>query len=407
MNLHIGFLSHVIVCNVTPLLDPACEAGKLLLFGYRDQSEHAEDIARLLQSRGLACEFVGLPDAHYTTIRRVLQERLAQIDQAQGLHDPATGLPRVYLNASGADVACTLAASEIFRQYGLPIFYVEPERDLLISVLPDGPAPRDLPNRLKIPDFLRIYGSRVEAPLHREPLADDLRTLCLDWTRLASRSPEALRRMNQLAYEAGNAERQRPLTQADLTDPDLQGMIDGLMAQGYARVHHGRLVFRNEAARSFANGLWLEHWVYSELFGLRQRLREIQDLAMGVEVVREVAGEAVRNEFDVLILAGNRLFLIECKTKQMRSDNRGTEAIYKLEALTELMGGVPARAAICSFLPISEGDRLRAHDLSIEVIDTRLEQVGSRIERWIRSELHLHEVHRTGQDDHQESHMRN
>lgn len=193
--------------------------------------------------------------------------------------------------------------------------------------------------------------------------------------------------MNVLAYDASQPDRQRPLSRQDLGDSTLQYMIDGLLGLGYARIHNGRLTFRNESARAFANGVWFENWVFTELVALREQLPDIQDLAMGVTVMRDVGEESVRNEFDVMVLVANRLFVIECKTKVLANANKGTEALYKLDALTDMMGGLPARAAICSFQPITEGDRLRAHDMGIEVFDHQFNLLPQRLKSWIEQEI--------------------
>ena len=48
-----------------------------------------------------------------------------------------------------------------------------------------------------------------------------------------------------------------------------------------------------------------------------------------------------------------------------------------------MMGGLPARAAICSFQPITEGDRLQAHDIGIEVFDHQFNLLPQRLKSWI------------------------
>lgn len=380
MDLHVVFLNHYLVCNVTPLLTPDNSVKQVLALGRPAQRDRADDLKCVLNSRGIVVRFVALTTERPTElceqIEHAIRETLAQL--------PGQPHLQPQLNATAADVPCLLAASEIFRQHGWPIFYVDPWQDTLHwAAGRPGTPPLDLPNRLRIPDFLRVYGSEIEGPLQRQVLPDDVQTLCRDWIRLAQSSPSSLRRMNVLAYEAGQPERQRPLSRQDLGDSTLQHMIDGLLGLGYARIHEGRLTFRTEEARSFANGIWFENWVFTELHALREQIPDIQDLALGVSIMREVGEESVRNEFDVMVLAANRLFLIECKTKVLGNDNKGTEALYKLDALTELMGGFPARAAICSFLPITDGDRLRAHDMGIEVFDGQFNQLPERLRTWI------------------------
>ena len=96
----------------------------------------------------------------------------------------------------------------------------------------------------------------------------------------------------------------------------------------------------------------------------------IQDIARSVEIERKVAGNAVPNELDVVFLADNRLHLIECKTRQFKGegeDSPGAEAIYKLDTLADLTGGLQARAMLVSYRDMSGHDRNRARDLGIAV----------------------------------------
>jgi hypothetical protein len=47
-----------------------------------------------------------------------------------------------------------------------------------------------------------------------------------------------------------------------------------------------------------------------------------------------------RNEVDIALLAQNRLFIIECKTRKMSGDDLagpGAESLYKLDSLTSLL----------------------------------------------------------------------
>ena len=121
--------------------------------------------------------------------------------------------------------------------------------------------------------------------------------------------------------------------------------------------------------------------------GLRKELPEIQDLARGLEVCRGDHGKPVRNELDVAFLADNRLYVIECKTKRFKgggADGPGAEALYKLDTLAPLLGGLGARAMLVSFQSLSEPDQRRARELGIRsCVGSELHGLREAIRRWV------------------------
>ncbi len=131
------------------------------------------------------------------------------------------------------------------------------------------------------------------------------------------------------------------------------------------------------------NGGWLELHVFDEVRQMRREDAHIQDVAYGVQAIRHQREGVVRNELDVIFLRNNRLHVIECKTRKFGEkgeDGPGAEALYKLDALRDLMGGLKARAMLVSWGDLPDHDKRRAGDLGIDVCD------GSQI-RELRSRL--------------------
>jgi len=112
------------------------------------------------------------------------------------------------------------------------------------------------------------------------------------------------------------------------------------------------IVFRDEASRFFVNGGWLEQHVYGICLNLKKQYG-IQDIGRSIEVERSYCNTSVKNEIDVAFLKDNRLYLIECKTKVFSNrhpvHSEGAQALYKLDSLKDLLGGLQARAMLVSF----------------------------------------------------------
>ena len=100
-------------------------------------------------------------------------------------------------------------------------------------------------------------------------------------------------------------------------------------------------------------------------------MRTIQDVARNLAIARETAaGEEVPNEIDVACLAENRLYLVECKTRGWKGPDAGAvgaDALYRLDTLSDLLGGLQARAMLLSYRNLPQAVLRRASDLGIRV----------------------------------------
>lgn len=172
-------------------------------------------------------------------------------------------------------------------------------------------------------------------------------------------------------------------------------LIERFETEGLLAWQDEGLRFPDEDARFYVNGGWLEDHVYSVLFGLRTRMhhkgRSIQDFGRNLEVSRRVGvgKELVRNELDVAFLADNRLYIIECKTQRFDrspgSSGKGATALYKLDTLKDLLGGLQARAMLVSYRDLCSVDQQRAKDLNIRICSgAGIAGLDRQIEAWVR-----------------------
>ncbi len=94
-----------------------------------------------------------------------------------------------------------------------------------------------------------------------------------------------------------------------------------------------------------------------------------------------------RNEIDVADLIHNLPYMIECKTRGMRSESDaagpGAETLYKLDSLTAL-GGLNTRGMLASYQPLETWDKQRARDLRINVVESgQLRNLEQHLTKWI------------------------
>ena len=103
--------------------------------------------------------------------------------------------------------------------------------------------------------------------------------------------------------------------------------------------------------------------------------------------LRVESARHARNEIDVAALVHNRLYLIECKTRGMRSESDaagpGAETLYKFDSLTA-MGGLNTRGMLASYQPLETRDKQRARDLGINVVESgQLRNLDQHLTGWI------------------------
>ena len=151
-----------------------------------------------------------------------------------------------------------------------------------------------------------------------------------------------------------------------------------------------RLRFPEEGARRYVNGGWLEDHVTTCLEQVRTEFSFIQDMATGLEYVRLNDTTSIKNELDVAFLAGNRLHIIECKTKRFQCtltrDAPGADALYKLDAVRQQLGGRQARVLFVSYQPLLHLHRQRAADMGIRLcVGREIHYIAELLREWVAS----------------------
>lgn len=373
---HLCLVSAQATPNLTPLLDPATAPRRVILLVSPDMAARAQWLEAVLGPRGISVQRWSIDDPYdvelvQTRVLELLEQERASVVAAN-----------IALNATGGTKPMSIATYEAFRAYDLPIFYVHPERDRLIWMHPAGAPAVDLENRLRLEPFLLAHGARV-VRCSREGIPDALRSLTHWLVTKVGAYGKALGRLNYLANEAEGRLISPEMESSHLRDQRLQTLIDRFADAGLLEPRGRRLHFADESARFYVNGGWLEEHVYDCLRALRRDLPNIQDLARSVDITREgPRGDEIPNEIDCAYLAENRLYIIECKTRVWREG--GADALYRLDTLGDILGGIQARAMLVSYRPLPSYDLRRAADLGVQVCaGPRLPELPAVLRAWI------------------------
>jgi hypothetical protein len=375
---HVVLVSDQPTPNLTPVLDPELKPQEIVLVISPDMRRQAQWLAEALKDTGILVTRWPIEDAwNVEHVRdRILDLLSERTNQA------------IALNVTGGTKPMAIAAYEVFRAEPFPIFYVHPETDHLIWMYhPDRPPSRDLADRVKLERFFLAHGVRVTDKGDPLGVPDRLRTLNHELIHGIDSYQRPLGTLNWAAQTAERTLISDAIKPESRRDRAFQALLGLFERADYLRADGQRLVFPDEDSRFYANGGWLEAHVWGLCLGLKKETG-IQDIGRGVEVERQTRGGPVPNELDIALLANNRLRVIECKTRRFDptpgAHGKGADALYKLDALTDLLGGLKAKGMLVSYRNLSANDLKRAENHRIKVCDgAKLKELPAHLRQWI------------------------
>ncbi len=382
---HLCLVSAQATPNLLPVLDEAWRPRRLVLACSAQMKEAAQALQSVIQTKGggIVVDLLDLPNAYdYTALSEAFLTYLAEHADEN-----------IALNVTGGTKLMAVAAQEVFRSEGKPVFYVNVESDEVL-VIGEKAVSQPLLAKLKVHEMLRAHGYKVtmqEQPQIKRELRD-LTARLIDHVASAGR---ALGAFNALARLARDNDLRVELNrdQSSLALGDIVALFE---EAGLLRQQGNALVFKDEEARCFANGGWLESHVVEVLQSLRPQHNGLTDVAMGIRVAfAGAAGKSNgkdKNEIDVAFLYRNTLHLIECKTANLGQvgtgeDSKATEAIYKMESLLKL-GGLRTKGMVVDYrgeLSKSEANQKRAAEAGIAIVSgAQLKDLKGAISRlWL------------------------
>ena len=354
---HVILISAQAVPNITPLLDEQFKPKNVIMLVSPDMRQRADWLEAVIKTKGIKSQRWDISNAW--DIEHIRDNVIDLLNQHEG--------KSMALNATGGTKPMSIAAYDVFRAFELPIFYVHPDHDRVIWMHPPDRPSHDLADRIRLPEFFSAYGATVTETGDKlgVPAAD--RELTQTLISEVQRWAAPLSILNAYAAEA-----QKNLTATlrpkDKGYSELRHLIALFEHNGLLAVKGDTLQFANEDNRFYVNGGWLEQHVYGLCLNLK-KAHGIQDIDRSLQVERSHRNPSVKNELDVVFLKDNRLYIIECKTHSDKNQvgGKNADAIYKLDSLKDLLGGLQARAMLVSFNRPNQYDLQRANDLGIAV----------------------------------------
>jgi hypothetical protein len=348
-------------------------ANKVILL--HRKKHDVEGIKSVLNARGIKCvsQMVSFdPKQIRTILKHILLENKEET---------------LIFNASSGYRMMVLVTLEYFTSKGMNAFVVDKFTNELHWLHPSQEASEKLSTKLKISEYVKLFSAQVltKGQTKQEPRN---RQAVTHWLiENIEKFGSSLAAMNHIAMQADVSLRYH-MDRKYRKKPHLQQILNKFEEVGILKISNSSIIFRNEESRFYANGGWLENHVFSLLFQMRSSRDVISDLSRGMEIVR--AKGRVKNEIDVIIMANNKLHLIECKTRKFTNRNDantpGSAAIYRLDTLKDSFGGNSGKAMLVSYQKLSRYTEQRAKDLGIYCCSySQLKQMKEHLYRFIDS----------------------
>ena len=378
---HLCLVHDVSIDAALPALDPLLRPSDIYLLASPEREQQARWLESILRPEGITVHLKLLRDPWSVS---AVRNQVLSVLMGRGPNDVA-------LNLSGAFGPPGIGAYEAFRGAERPMFYVHPDRNCLVWVHPDEGKLSPLAGQISLADFLRAHGAAIEENSVNLAMPRGLRALTRELVTGVERLAKPMASLNWFAYHVDDDRCTLPLDSGYQKWGELQNLIDRFASFNLIERRGERLRFPDEGARRYVNGGWLEDHVSSHLEQISSESSAIQDMARGLEYVRLNDAAAIKNELDVAFLAGNRLHIIECKTKRfqctLNPDAPGADALYKLDGVRQQLGGRQARVLFVSYQPLLDSHRQRAEDMGIRLCVGRdIHYIAELLREWVGSD---------------------
>jgi len=258
------------------------------------------------------------------------------------------------INITGGTTTMELGAYQAAREFGVPMFYVDTDDQVIIHLSPGGEETgrEDITVQVSAEVYLAAHGATISPkPEWGTAVANDAAWL-KPYRQMARTLGEAGTRSEQLLDAIRLAYNKDDKLGCVSSAHDETRMLARRMAEHdmLTDVHddgenlHFRVV-DEVLKREFLTGHWLELYVYDVCVGSGD---EFDDVQMSVNIKRPVKPQTVVNEVDVIVTRRGRLAVISCKTgsemsvkrEKKREKEAARMAVYELDSLlqAELMG---------------------------------------------------------------------
>lgn len=354
---HICLISDQNVAEFLGAFLPGCAASRVHAITTAKMRQNAVNFSRTCKGRGIGCDIHELAETGMEQIHALL-DRIWQ-----------PGASWV-VNITGGTKLMSLAAFTWASAHDVPACYVDSAAQKLIVHSHGAWESHPLPEMAGFEALLNLYGYEVVSR-RKEPVPAQTRAAFERMLALAD-SAHGRRALHVLNARATQADAGEPCP----PDVHLLDLLNICRDAGKLDFGKSGILFRDEAAKFWCKGGWLEEYVQAVLARLESEGR-ISSCASSVRLAR---GD-VKNELDAVFTARNRLHIIECKTSRLGA---ASTILYKADSIRGRVAGIYTRSMLCSLDSPGPEEMKRASALGIRTVSgSSLKNLRKVIIEWI------------------------
>jgi hypothetical protein len=375
--IHLMLVSEQAAPNLLPALDPTMKPRQAVLLVSQKMTKRAQALQAVLKEVGIQTHTVLLPDEHnMAALENILMDVAAQLEGQS-----------IALNVTGGNKLMALAAQAVAQAAGWPAFYVDVDTDQIIWLDKTRPA-QALHQQLRLRHYLLGYGYTLGEGLERPQPNAAWQTLMQDIVLNVGTLEDAIGQLNYISQEAEKNLR-FSLTLRQRDHHGLDALLRKFEQAQILKRQGDQLIFTSESARRFANGGWLEHYVYQTICQVTGALA-IRDKAVNLQVTGP-SGQP--NEMDIAFLTQNRLFVIECKTARMDrpETSKANDTLYKLRENCQRIGGLGTRGMLVTYRNFKKDrngevpEQRLADAIGLKVVKSeQIARLDEHLKQWVK-----------------------
>lgn len=383
---HLVFADREMTPNLGPILDERLIVKSVLIAYTPNHVENAKRLKTIYNAHKIKAEL------------RPIEPAFEISDIVSDLKDLVKDIPyeQLAINISCAGKMYTLSVFKAFENTPVGLYYLLPN-DQFKWIQPNGLAEFNIADNIQLEEFLHAHGIEHMDAVKLTPsqasfangLVNAIQKIILQQHALSTYQVFSTRfaRGKSLQLVLHNE-------QYHLKEINSHTRIKADLLVGFLRkLHNQNILFLNindnEISprpekdgwkRTFFEGGWLEYYTYRAILELKAEIPKLKDVAFGVKLQRENA----HDEADVLFIANNQLFVVECKTGANVNVNLH---LQRLDSLKNRLGGITAHGLLVTTEDIG-ANLNKANLLNVGVIDGKqLMDLKSHLKNWILNEI--------------------
>ncbi len=383
---HLVFADREMTPNLGPILDERLIVKSVLIAYTPNLIENAKRLKTIYNAHKIKAELLPIePAFEISDIVSDLKNLVKEIPYEQ-----------LAINISCASKMYTLSVFKAFENTPVGLYYLLPN-DQFKWIQPNGLAEFNIADNLQLEEFLHAHGIEQMNAVKLTPSQASFANGLVNAIQKIILRQHALTTYQLFSTHFARGKSLKLVLHNEhyyLNEINSHTRIKADLLVGFLRKLHNQNILGlnindNEISprpekdgwkRTFFEGGWLEYYTYRAILELKAEIPKLKDVAFGVKLQRENAFD----EADVLFIANNQLFVVECKTGANVNVNLH---LQRLDSLKHRLGGITAHGLLVTTEDIG-ANLNKANLLNVGIIDGKqLTNLKEHLKSWILTEI--------------------